>query len=247
VALLPDYIERRIRRPAPSDSMVIPGSTPVLSFGDARSAAVATLGLNPSRVEFLDENGDELVGKFRRLSTHSSLGTSDLLSAPRKTLARVLDDCNTYFQRNPYRRWFDQLTPVLAVCQASYYDGTACHLDLVQWATNPTWGKLRPVSARRAMLSDDAQFLAEQLRNENLRLLIVNGMTAIRQLNHRIVDDLEEVAPIVGCARLDTRLFVGSAFGHVRVVGWSTNIQSSFGVTRELRIELAKRVGALAS
>jgi hypothetical protein len=117
---------------------------------------------------------------------------------------------------------------------------------LVQWATNPTWSKLRPPLARTEMLSDDAWFLADQLRNEKLRLLLVNGMAVVRELNHTIVADLEEVAPIVGCARRDTRMFVGSVFGHVRVVAWSTNIQSSFGVTTELREELAKRVRRLA-
>lgn len=54
---VPDYIEQRIRRPVPADSCVVPGSTPVVAFGDARAATVATLGLNPSRKEFLDEIG----------------------------------------------------------------------------------------------------------------------------------------------------------------------------------------------
>jgi hypothetical protein len=30
-------------------------------------------------------------------------------------------------------------------------------------------------------------------------------------------------------------------------VGWSTNLQSSFGVTKELRDELANRVGKMAA
>ena len=123
---------------------------------------------------------------------------------------------------------------------------SACHLDLVQWATAPTWGKLTPAQVRDKLLEDDAHFLAAQLQNGNVKLLLVNGTAVIRQLTTTIVEDLEEVEPLVGYAHQDTRLFVGSAFGQVRVVGWSTNLQSSFGVTNELRAELANRVGKLA-
>ena len=138
---MPDYIGQRIRRPVPSDSCVVPGSTPVVAFGNARSATVATLGLNPSKNEFRERNGNELVGTSRRLATHRSLGMSCLANAPVSMIEQVLQDCDTYFQRKPYHWWFDQLEMVLQGCGTSYYDGSACHLDLVQWATNPTWRK----------------------------------------------------------------------------------------------------------
>jgi hypothetical protein len=242
--LLPEYIEARIRRPAPSNSAVVPGSTPVVSFGDAQRATVATLGLNPSRVEFLDRNGHELTGDSRRLATHSSLGTTDLKIAPTSTIAKVLEDCNAYFQRNPYRRWFDQLSPVLKSCGVSYEEGSACHLDLVQWATDPTWAKLTAENVRDQLLKEDAHFLEKQLQNENLKFALVNGMSVICQLQKTIVDDLKEVDRIIGHAYQDTGIFVGSVFG-LQIVGWSTNLQSSFGVTTKLKEELAKRVAAL--
>jgi hypothetical protein len=130
------YIEERIRRLAPPDCCIVPFSTPVVSFGDAESPSVATLGLNPSRVEFLSNEGALLVGENRRLSNHVSLGTDNLASAPRSVVDQVLEDCNGYFKRQPYWRWFDRLTPTLAACNASYREGSACHLDLVQWTTN---------------------------------------------------------------------------------------------------------------
>jgi hypothetical protein len=248
VTQIPEYIECRIRRPIPPDSHVVAGSTPVVSFGDAHSATVATLGLNPSRVEFLDRNGNELVGSLRRLATHASLGTSDFANAPASVIAQVLNDCNSYFDRdrNPYRQWFDQLELVLSACRASYYSGSACHLDLVQWATDPTWGNLRPASLRNRLLDADAPFLIEQLSNENIQLLLVNGMGVVRQLQPTVNASLDEVEPIVGFGNHDTRLFTGTILDRVRVIAWSTNLQSSFGVTSELRTEIAERVGELA-
>jgi hypothetical protein len=44
------------------DSNVIPWACPIPSFGDLTRARVATLGLNPSNREFVDERGNELDG-----------------------------------------------------------------------------------------------------------------------------------------------------------------------------------------
>jgi hypothetical protein len=84
---LPDYLIERVRRPPPVDSCVVPGSTPVIAFGNARAAAVATLGLNPSRVEFLDRAGNELPEPLRRLETLRSLRVARLADAPEAAIA----------------------------------------------------------------------------------------------------------------------------------------------------------------
>ena len=238
------YIEQRIRRPIPPDSCVVPGSTPVVAFGKARTATVATLGLNPSRVEFLDRDGRELVGDARRLSTHWSLGLSDLSNASPSAIAQIIQDCDTYFQRNPYWQWFSQLEQVVQACGASYCDGSACHLDLVQWATDPTWGKL-PQALRERLIDADAEFLMEQLSQENINLLLVNGSGVVRQLCRRLAVTLDEVDRIQGLGQYPTRLLAGTTTSRVRVIGWSVNLQSSFGVSSQLRSEIARRVGKL--
>lgn len=244
--MIPAYIEARIRREPPVDAHVVPSSTPVVAFGDARIARVATLGLNPSRVEFNDKAGVLLTGTKRRLATHASLGVSDLGTAPSDAILQVLDDCNRYFQRQPYRQWFDQLEIVLRACGASYYDETACHLDLVQWATDPVWGKLQP-PVRKKLIADDAAFLADQLRNENIRLLLVNGMSVWKQLQAALSRELIiEGEAVVGVDSYQPAcLYYGSLFNKVQVVAWSTNLQSSFGVTTLFREELARRVAGV--
>jgi len=239
------YTEQRLRRPAPCDCNVVPGSTPVLSFGPARIAQVATLGLNPSRVEFLDSDGRELTGADRRLATHASLHTTDLVNAHPDLLQQIVDDCNAYFQRKPYHRWFDQLERVLEACGASYYNGSACHLDLVQWATDPTWGGLDS-RVRATLLAADGLFLVEQLRCEHLQLLLVNGMGVIRQLVRSLHCSLKEQSPIAISGICKARVFCGEVCGRVFAIGWSANLQSSFGVTSEFRSLLAARVGLLA-
>ena len=155
---VPEYIETRIRQLPPEGLPVVPGSTPVVAFGEVRKAMVATLGWNPSKVEFLDRNGKELAGAERRLETLSSLGESNLSSASPDAIRRVFEGCNDYFHRCPYRKWFDVLEKILRPLGASYYTGTACHLDLVQWATDPTWGKLRG-DLKKNLVEADLSFL----------------------------------------------------------------------------------------
>jgi hypothetical protein len=102
--MIPRFLEERIRQPAPSGSSVVPGSTPVIAFGDPTAARVATLGLNPSRVEFLSRGG-VLLHADRRLETVRSLGVTSMQHANPDAVQRVWDGCRGYFRRNPYRRW----------------------------------------------------------------------------------------------------------------------------------------------
>lgn len=138
VSGLADDVAARVRQDPLAAA--VPGSTPVLAFGNVRSARTATLGLNPSRLEFLDARGAELTGPQRRLETLRSLGVASLADADGEIIDRVVAGCDDYFKRAPYRRWFDQLDYVLGALGDSYYGGTACHLDLVQPATDPVWG-----------------------------------------------------------------------------------------------------------
>lgn len=99
---IPPYIETRIRRTPPILRHIVPGSTPVISFGDASKARYATFGLNPSRREFCDKNKWLLDGEERRLESLKSLGIRRLKDAPAETIARVVRGCYDYFNLKPY-------------------------------------------------------------------------------------------------------------------------------------------------
>jgi len=224
---IPEYIERRIRQPRPAQLPVVPCSTPVVAFGDVQFAGVATLGLNPSKLEFLDERGKELTGGERRLETLSSLGEVDLSSAHSDAVGRVFEGCNSYFERRPYRKWFDVLEKVLQPLGASYYNRTACHLDLVQWATDPTWSKLQG-HHKEHLIEAGLSFLRQQLSCESIRLLLLNGSSVVNACRERLGYALTEKG-IPG--RADWKLFVGTAAEGVTVIGWNKNLQGSFGVS----------------
>lgn len=235
---IPLYIEERIRRPIPAGLRVVPGSTPVISFGDASAAAVATVGINPSFAEFR-ENGVELTAHQRRLATHQSLGVADLSTAPVEAIAQVLADCDAYFKKRAYWSWFSHLERVLARCGASYLNGTACHLDLVQWATEVPWRELDE-RVRVQLLASDVPFLMRQLRTHPFKLLLLNGRTAVQELSK--VVPLREVGKID--ATESAHLFAGRV-GELRIVGWSCNLQAR-GLAADVLFELPSRVAAMA-
>lgn len=107
---------------AMSGTDVIRWGAPVPSFGDLTRARVATLGLNPSNREFVDDSGDELQGPHRRFHTLNSLGLTEWSDVDVRHPRLILDSCRTYFLGNPYDRWFKRLDYVIAGAQASYYD-----------------------------------------------------------------------------------------------------------------------------
>jgi uracil-DNA glycosylase len=228
--VMPEYIKQRISCPRPTDAWVVLESTPVVSFGDASKARVATLGLNPSRREF---------NPVARLATDGS------------SAEVVLEACNTYFSRNPYRQWFDKLSPCVGALgeSYSYYNGSACHLDLVQWATDPTWKGLMDQPKRR-LIEKDAPFLEKQLSsNKNIKFLLVNGNGAWKQLCEwlPLENPQERIDSIEGHSYHPTQLHSACLFGRLRVLAWSTNLQSSPGVRRTLwEKELPERIKAIA-
>ncbi len=224
-------------RPVPAIA-VIPGTTPVIAFGDPCRAEIATLGINPSLHEFQKMGGGLLAGSKRRLSTLESLGAESTAALTRGQIQIVITECAAYFSVNPYRRWFDPLDQVLRDgLGASYYHAHACHLDLVQWATASAWGDL-PRGERRSLLEESLPHLRNQLQFGNVRIVVLNGREVLDQVTRIGLAKLKARGTINVNGRLSCSLYSGEGIG-VRFLGWSTNLQSSRGVTREFKDRLA--------
>lgn len=242
---LPDHVERRLRRPPPEGCNVVPGSTPVVGLGDPRNATVATIGLNPNRLEFLTPDGLPLAESERRLETLSSLGIQSLLTAGAQPVHRAFEACNWYFERNPLRRWYDVLERVLNGAGVSYYRGTACHLTLVQWATSPSWGLL-PQAARDTLLADGAEFLLERVELEHVELVLLNGRSVTRAFCDADGCRLEDEQPPIDDTQAHTTFSTGVSSSGARVVAWSTNLHAAVGVSEWHRSGVTERVASLA-
>jgi hypothetical protein len=226
----PDYLlERAIRHPD-LDLGVIPGSTPVVAFGDPVAADIATLGINPSSTEFTDGSHTLLRGDDRRLATLGSLGVERYDQFTPDHAKVIVDECASYFDRRPYR-WFTPLNDVLRTAlDVSYAERTACHLDLVQWATRPLWGEL-PADIQDELLRADVGFLRAQLTSSGYRVVLVNGKSAMSWVQQCKVVRWQPVATLDGPP--PAQFSIGQA-GDTTFLGWSCNLQSQHGALANL-------------
>ena len=233
------------KRMPPAIDAFVKGSTPVLAFGDVLTAEVATIGINPSRREF--DDGGWLSGPERRLATMESLGAVPGQELTDNQARHVVEDSNRYFDedRNPYWTWFRPLDTLLKESVgASYTDGSACHLDLVQWATAPVWRGLRSPVERKALLDEGRPQLERLLAQSNVRLVLANGRTVLDQLQK--IDIVQwEVVGTLPMGQTTCTLQLGQRDG-VRFVGWSTNLQAGHGVSKQFKAGLAAAVASLA-
>ncbi len=224
-----EEILKRIRSNYPGEDLVVDRSTPVLSFGDFQKAEVFTLGINPSNLEFLDEKKELLKNQLRRLQTLSSLKSKDCSSLSLDQSVKVFEGCIDYFKRRPYN-WFDKFGPILESIGYSFYSSPfAAHVDLVQWATQKKWAFISKAE-QNMLIQEGRSFLEYQLKSENLHTILLNGRTVINAFH-----DWSDVKLEYSSLNIPKggELVTGFYENRIRIIGWSVNIQSSWGVSSE--------------
>ena len=235
-------------------SPVISWACPVPYFGDACAAAVATVGINPSNLEFMDNSGRELDGQARRLPTLRSLGLRSWAHADSRHLRQVVASCTSYFERRPYDRWFGVLERILRPAGCTYYgqDPSACHVDLVAFATRRKWSSLLG-RERRHLLDSTSEGLALLVRSMSAQVFVLNGSSVVRAfeisarttlepVRNRSWDLPRRVGSVPGLAYMGSiNELAGVPLGRtLTVVGFNHNMQSSFGVTSKVIEEVGE-------
>jgi hypothetical protein len=251
----------RMDRPELRGADILDWGSPVPSFGDVSRASVATLGLNPSNREFVDTDGNELNGDLRRFHTLASLGIKNWIDATPKHRGLIADACRNYFFHNPYDGWFRKLDQIIAGTNASYYckNFSACHLDLVPYATSSKWTELTNTQ-RSTLLKLTNDSLALLLRDSPVGVLVLNGKSVVREFESvaDITLDEREMAswalprrenPVRGFSYQGVvdKISDIPLGREVLVLGYNHNIQSSFGVTTEVCTSIGKWVSRMAS
>jgi len=234
-------------RKAPSRSSV-PGSLPVLFFGELPAASIATVGLNPSKQEYIDPLGRQLEGPRRRFETLESLEAASRESITDHQIDRAIRTMRSYFRPGkPVYSWFSHLDRVLKPLGVSYSAGSAAHLDLVQEATNPTWSELskqQPLEARD-LLRSDLPFLQWEIETFPLKLVICNGTTAfdnvVRLLEGNVIKSgkLERVTWWVAKASIGSR--------GLDIAGWNIPLARPTGLGLTGEVELGELIGQAVS
>lgn len=183
--MLEQRITERLQEKPPENCTIVEGCTPIIAFGRFRTARVASVSLNPSWAEFEKVRGNY---RFHTLDTLSVNSYSDISE---KHVNQIVDYCERYFERNYiegekklktkpiyYKQWFNPMEKLIKdISGCSYLDGTACHLDISQWATKNTWGKLTEIQRRAIVGKKDLELLRTQVLTNNYELILLNGAT----------------------------------------------------------------------
>ena len=248
----------RLESSALSGTEVIQWGAPVPSFGDVLTSQVATLGLNPSNREFVNESGEELTGDKRRFPTLNSLGLRSWSDVSAQDLETMVRACRAYFQENPYNRWFGRLDKLISITNASFYGEmfSACHLDLIPFATLCKWNEL--TSRQRSKLFQASRdTLGTLLQGTPVRILILNGTSVVQKFANMINGSLQEkkkpewalprenTTDVMGYAYTgEVQAISGIPLSHpIRVLGFNHNLQGSFGVTQTTLQSIRRWIG----
>ena len=230
----------RVLRPKPKIKEILPGSTPVISFGNPHKSTVATLGINPSTKEFLIGNKNKRLRPIgsKRLIDLEILKKQENEPLSIKDAEIIIQSCYEYFEnKNWYKSWFKPMEQmVLSQLGFSYFAGNspkACHLDIVQWATDPVWSLVSKRS-KELLVESDREFLAKQLKVHKFKFILLNGDSAIAGANQTGVVNCETIfqGSFSNLVK-NYRIVTGIGLGDTRFYGWSCNLQALRGSTED--------------
>ena len=245
----------RMAQPDFDSSAIIPWACPVPFFGEPAGARLATVGINPSNNEFVSAAGGELNLQAQRLPTLKSLQLQSWKHATTKHVRQILIACRRYFDGNPYHRWFGVLERLLLPTGVSFYGKlpSAFHIDIVPWATKKKWGQLG-VGERQAILNSCGRSLAHVLQSaQALELIVLNGSSAVRNFETVLGRKLETTivhewtlprssgpdVPGISYHAIVESIGSHSLGRSITVAGYNHNLQSSYGVSRDVLRSIA--------
>ncbi len=234
---------------------VIAWSSPVPFFGNLLKSKVATVGVNPSNLEFVNGKGEELTGDNRRLETLNSLNIPDWKAAKASHYKKISQTALHYFELNPYSNWFKPLEAMLLDANSSFYGNRehyACHVDLVPFATKEKWASLHS-KTQREMLEECGFSLAKIFESSELVCLVLNGTTVTKTLVDLCDVKLTKTyKPAWNLKRKSGKDVRGYSFEgkitHVQgrklansidVLGFNHNLQSSYGVSAAVKSNIS--------
>lgn len=229
-----------------ADRGVLDWASPVPVFGDHKNATIATMGINPSNLEFQDQDGDELDGQERRFHTLHSLGLDSWCDISPEHHEEIEEMCRLYFHNRPYTRWFNQLDYLIAETGYSYYNyhEKACHLDLVPYATRNKWALLKSIDTRY-LKSLTKHSLRKLIDESSVEMVILNGQQVVNEYKDIFQNGLRSRnRQPWNLSRRNGKHVLGIAYTGkyqaangrtIKIVGFNHNIQSSYGMTKAVR------------
>lgn len=118
--------------------------------------------------------------------------------------------------------------------KGSYLDGSACHLDISQWATIKTWGKLNENQRKAIVGKRDMELIRQIITSNNYELLLLNGLTTSKTILEKyfMINDYSVVSlnsfPRAEGYFVEVDELLGIKLKHsIKIFGWNDYIQQN--------------------
>lgn len=183
---------------------LLSSAPPVLWFGNSKSEKdkILTLGANPSRWEFLDQNlmktcilpisktcyETKYLSKQRFFHLSQSQTYDDIL-VNRALRDEIINSYDNYYKSGNSYKWFGfnknnsyNVEGVLRGLNASYFEINsnfrACHIDIFPFATISDFNKIQTIAQRDILANSWAKNIVDELINYfNPKLILIFGRT----------------------------------------------------------------------
>lgn len=194
---------------------------PVPAFGNHKSPSVcvATVGLNPSATEFLNDKRDWKPAT-KRLPLVIDFGVRERDRVSAANLEQAANLRAKYFKRTPHA-WFNPLQGLLSALNThwNYSAGTAVHVDLVACGTWRAWKELSTQTTKELVKNCRNHLKRTLTELPDGTLLLLDGgtvNTTLAGFGKQVEEKIENVTVWHGSLRIEGKCF--------KYAGWSTPI-----------------------
>ncbi|WP_180896872.1 hypothetical protein [Leuconostoc citreum] len=224
-----------IRQPIPDNIGVISQSVPVLFFGNIETARSATISLNPSDLEFRDNKQQLLTANKKRLVDRDILHKKDTDYLSLEEAEKVYNSCINYFNKFPYKQWFNQLNRILSPLGFSYFENSLIHLDITPWATYPKWANL---VTKQEVLKASQNISDYIIQQGQLKYLFINGNGAFEHVKSYYSDINVQTTEIIWLDSRKCTVYTGK-IGNCRFIAWSLYVQAALTINDRNALTMA--------
>jgi len=227
---------------------------PVLWFGNSKSEKpkVLTMGANPSRAEFLQDNkniakqkisnGQQPTYLSNKRFYHLNNGQSFTSIINNNNLqTSILDSYDRYFKVNPYRKWFGinkmnsyNVEGVLRGLDASYYDidskYRACHIDIIPFTTISDFNQIQNMIASTLLNNGWGKPIVDDLIDYfNPEVILIFGLANFNNFCKYFKVSPGSKKTWKSCNGKGKCDYWTPCYGQYKIIGLSTNLGNPIG------------------
>lgn len=222
-----------------ASDLIIKDYAPILYFGDIMNSRIATVGLNPSDKEYYDSLGQS----YDRFFNKENLQVDSWSNISNEKIDQIKNSFDFYFNHRPYKNWFNRLEDLLVDGQFSYYFpyNNIVHLDIIPVATKDKWGSLS-FSEQDFLINQFGNYLEYLITESYIEVCILNGQGVVDNFQKVFGQLIDKKYVEQWNIKTKNKVVKGKSYRtilkakdkKILVLGFNHNIQSSFGVSKEI-------------